>query len=75
MAARGIPLRAFVTEAVTEKLNAGAKIQEKPWRELAGKLKHLHRQTLLVDQVIKAEFEKIEPEDWQSSSISTPSRR
>ena len=39
-AQRGIPLRAFVTEAVTEKLEASLKSEEKPWVRLAGGLKH-----------------------------------
>ena len=64
-AQRGIPLRAFVTEAVTEKLEASLKIEEKPWVRLAGGLKHLHKETLRLNRVIKNEFEKIEPEDWE----------
>ena len=60
----GIPLRAFVTEAVTEKLEAGLKREEKPWVRLAGGLKHLHKETVGINRIIKSEFEKIEPEDW-----------
>jgi hypothetical protein len=60
----GIPLRAFVTEAVTEKLEAGLK-EEKPWLRLAGGLKHLHKETVRINRIIKSEFEKIEPEDWE----------
>jgi hypothetical protein len=44
-AQRCIPLRAFVTQAVTEKLDAGLKKEEKPWANLAGGLKHLHKET------------------------------
>ena len=33
-AQRGIPLRAFVTEAAQEKLEAGLKREEKPWVRL-----------------------------------------
>jgi hypothetical protein len=62
-AQRGIPLRAFVTEAVIEKLEPGLKREEKPWARLAGGLKHLHKETLRINQIIKSEFEKIEPED------------
>ena len=40
-AARGIPLRELVTEAVKDKLAPEAKAGEKPWMKLMGKLKHL----------------------------------
>ena len=64
-AERGIPLRAFVTEAVAEKLEAGSKQQQKPWLKLAGGLKHLHTETVRINRIVKDEFEKIEPEDWK----------
>ena len=64
-AQRGIPLRAFVTEAVTEKLEACLKSEEKPWVRLAGGLRHLHKETLRINQAIKSEFEEIEPKDWE----------
>ena len=63
-AQRGIPLHALVTEAVTEKL-AALKREEKPWVRLAGGLKHLHKETVRINRIIKSEFEKIEPEDWE----------
>jgi hypothetical protein len=63
-ARRGIPLRAFVTEAVEEKLDAGRKAQEKPWMAAFGKLKHLRKETARINAVIAEEFEKIEPEEW-----------
>jgi hypothetical protein len=64
-AQRGIPLCAFVTEAVTEKLEARLNREEKPWVALAGGLKHLHKETVRINRIIKSEFEKIEPEDWE----------
>ena len=64
-AQRGIPLRAFVTEAVEEKLAASLKREEKPWVRLAGGLKHLHKETVRINRILKSEFEKIEPEDWE----------
>ena len=64
-AQRGIPLRAFVTEAVEEKLEAGVKREEKPWVSLAGGLKHLHKETTRINRIIKSEFEEIEPGDWE----------
>jgi hypothetical protein len=64
-AQRGIALRAFVTEAVEEKLDAGRTTQEKPWMAAFGKLKHLHKETARINRVIEEEFEQIEPEDWK----------
>lgn len=64
-AQRGIALRAFVTEAVEEKLAGASQKGEKPWARLAGGLKHLHKETARINGLIKKEFEKIEPEDWE----------
>jgi hypothetical protein len=64
-AQRGIPLRAFVTEAVSEKLEASLKGEEKPWVRLAGGLKHLHKETQRLNRIIHTEFETIDPEDWK----------
>ncbi len=44
-AARGIPLREFVTEAVKDKLAAEVRPGEKPWVKHMGKLKRLHKET------------------------------
>lgn len=63
-AQRGIALRAFVTEAVEEKLAAAAEKGEKPWVRLAGGLKHLRKETARINGIISREFEEIEPEDW-----------
>jgi hypothetical protein len=64
-AQRGIALRAFVTEAVQEKLASASKSGEKPWEKLVGGLKHLHKETVRINGIMKREFEKIEPEDWE----------
>jgi hypothetical protein len=32
---------------------------------LAGGLKHLHKETMRINRIVKIEFEKIEPEDWE----------
>lgn len=64
-AQRGIALRAFVTEAVEEKLAATSQREEKPWVRLAGGLKHLHKETVRINGIMNAEFENIEPEDWE----------
>jgi len=63
-AQRGIPLRQFVTEAVEEKMQTKRAGAEKPWVKLAGKLRHLRKETARVNQLIEQEFERIEPEEW-----------
>jgi hypothetical protein len=62
-AKRGIPLREFITEAVQEKLKAPLE-QDKPWMECFGQLRHLHDETVRINQIIDSEFETIDPEDW-----------
>jgi hypothetical protein len=64
-AERGVALRVFVTEAVEEKLASASKSGEKPWAKLVGGLKHLHKETARINGIMKREFEKIEPEDWE----------
>ncbi len=64
-AQRGIALRAFVTEAVEEKLAGAPRKAEQPWVKLAGGLRHLHKETIRINKIIKGEFERIEPEDWK----------
>jgi len=63
-AQRGMALRAFVTEAVEEKLASNSR-EKKPWVRLAGGLKHLRKETARINEIVKSEFEKIEPEDWE----------
>ena len=64
-AQRGIALRAFVTEAVEEKLSHTSRKEEKPWMAAFGKLKHLRKETARINRIIEEEFEQIEPEDWK----------
>lgn len=64
-AARGIPFREFVTEAVKDKLAAEARPGEKPWLKLMGKLKHLHKETLRINRLIEEDSEKIDAEMWR----------
>jgi hypothetical protein len=63
-AQRGVALRVFVTEAVEEKLAAASNKEQKPWVRLAGGLKHLHKETVRINGIMKREFEQIDPEDW-----------
>ena len=64
-AARGIPLRELVTEAVKDKLATEAKAGEKPWLKHLGKLKHLHKETIRINALIEEDSEKIDPEMWR----------
>lgn len=64
-AQRGIALRAFVTEAVEEKLDSVSQATEKPWARLAGGLRHLRKETARINKIISSEFERIEAEDWE----------
>lgn len=59
-AERGIPLRQFVTEAVCEKLGTPSSFADKPWMKSFGKLRHLHKETARINQLIENEFEQIE---------------
>ena len=63
-AERGIPLRALVTEALSDALRAhGNGREEKPWMKSFGKLRHLHKETERINRIIEEEFEQIEDED------------
>ena len=64
-AARGIPLREFVTEAVKDKLAAETRSGEKPWLKHMGKLKRLHKETLRINRLIEEHSEKVDPEMWR----------
>ena len=55
-------MRQFLTEAVQEKL-AAAKPADKPWMKGAGKLRHLHKETVRIQRLVDKEFGQIEPED------------
>ena len=61
-AERGIPLRQFVTEAVEEKLSLQP-TDSKPWMQMAGRLRHLSKETARINRLIEEEFERIEPEE------------
>lgn len=64
-ARQGIPLREFVTQAVSDKLKSQAKTEEKPWMKHFGRLAHLRDELDRIDQVIEEEFEQIDLQDWQ----------
>ena len=62
-AERGIPLRAFVTQAVEDKLAESRKSADKPWMAAFGKLRRLRKETARINRLIEAEFEQVEAED------------
>jgi hypothetical protein len=64
-AEQGIPLRQFVTEAIEERLKTTTFEPSKPWMQMFGGLRHLHKETARVMRIIDDEFETIEPEDWK----------
>lgn len=65
-AERGQALRAFVTEALQEKL-AGRPTQlsreQAPFMKGFGQLRPLRRETARIQRVIEQEFDVVEPED------------
>ncbi len=63
-AERRIPLRQFVTEAVTEKLEAKSPALEEARRAVAGRLRHLRGESARIRALFEKEFEGIEPEEW-----------
>jgi hypothetical protein len=65
-AERGQPLRAFVTEALQEKLSgrsAASDSDRAPWMKGFGQLRPLRRETARIQRVIDREFDVVEPED------------
>ena len=65
-AERGQTLKAFVTEALQERLQANAsqaRAGEPPWMQGFGKLRRLHKETRRIQSRIDERFEVIEPED------------
>lgn len=61
-AERGIPLRALITEALTDKLR-GDHSNRKPWMAAFGKLRHLRAETAKINRIIEEEFEQVDAED------------
>lgn len=61
-AARGITLREFVQEALSEKIRSGA--SDKPWMESFGALRSLRKENARISEIIEAEFGHVEREGW-----------
>jgi len=64
-AERGIPFRALVSEALSDKLRAQGARGSKPWMKTFGKLRHLHKETARINRIMKEEFDQVETEDRQ----------
>jgi len=62
-AERGIPLRAFISEALADKLRSEQKSNGKPWMKTFGKLRHLRKETARINRIIEEAFDQIETED------------
>jgi hypothetical protein len=65
-AERGQTLKAWITEALQEKLagkSGGPASPEPPWMSGFGKLRRLRRETEAIQRRIDEAFEAIEPED------------
>jgi hypothetical protein len=65
-AERGQPLRAFVTEALQEKLSGRPAVADRgpaPFMTGFGQLRRLRRETARIQGVIEREFDVVEPED------------
>ena len=64
-AERGQALKAFVTEALQEKLSGRSTrtADTPPWMRGFGRLRPLRRETARIQRVIDQEFEVVEPED------------
>jgi hypothetical protein len=64
-AERGIPFRALVSEALSDKLRSQSVKHTKPWMKTFGRLRHLHKETERINRVIVMEFDQIETEDQE----------
>ena len=65
-AERGQSLKAFITEALQEKLSARTvrtAAEQPSWMHGFGKLRPLRRETARIQAAIDKEFETLEPED------------
>jgi len=60
----GIPIRALVSEALADKLQAGS-AGGKPWLKSFGQLRHLDRETARINRLIERESGRFEPGDWR----------
>lgn len=63
-ATQGVSLKTLLTEAVAERLRRdGARATEPAWRELAGALAPLRKETRRINELIEDEFGHVEEDD------------
>jgi hypothetical protein len=63
-AEEGVPLRQFVTDALTDKLEKPPTTQAKEIIKLVGGLRRLRKENAQIRMIIEHEFERIDPEEW-----------
>jgi len=69
-AERGVPLKDLLTDAVREHLHRSAtepsaKPSPPAWMAAFGQLRHLHKETKRINQVLQQEFEQIDEDEWR----------
>jgi hypothetical protein len=64
-AREGLPLGEFVAQAIQLKLSTTSEPVAAPWMRHFGSLGHLHEETGLIESIINAEFETVDPEQWR----------
>jgi hypothetical protein len=73
----GLPLEAFVAQAIRSKLADGSDTPSKPWMKHFGALRHLHSESERIADIISNEFECIDTQAWQlplkHSNMACPS--
>ena len=62
---RGVPLDAFVADAIQAKIAGDSESPVKPWAKHFGSLRHLHDETARIDRFISEEFRAVDPESWR----------
>ncbi len=66
-AEEGRSIKDLLTEAVAERLRRRGPTEPnaRPWESAFGGMKALHRENLRIDRLIRAEFEKIDEDEWR----------
>ena len=68
-ASRGVLMKQFITEALTEKLAAGTLAPEdKPWMKFAGCMAQdpeMKAELIRIEKIIEDEFGQVDEDDWK----------
>ena len=66
-AEEGRSIKEILTEAVSDRLRRGSSAERnaRPWESAFGGLKALHKENIRIDRVIRAEFDKIDEDEWR----------